>query len=282
MVHFIDAISKMNEGIMYRFATLLALTAALSGVPACSSPADTGNPDPDLPPVRNLTWTGAETAEQQGVFVRIGLWVLVRDSTGALLPDVPVEWRVTDGGGDFAGSAELTSTSDADGMASITWTLGPKVGMQEVEVGTSGADPLSVQVEATPGVVLVGVWHLDEENQAALPSDTMRIHASENLKVARAIETFEDEDEGSLGLHGWPRAGAGIDDRWLFHLDPYTASANSVGMPVTSNCMSSPPLTEEEVEAVLAADQRLCPADIRLVAIEEVPQEYLDGLLSGG
>ena len=53
------------------------------------------------------------------------LVVLVIDQNGSPLPSTPVIWKVTSGGGSVA---DTTSTSDASGYATMTYTAGSRIG----------------------------------------------------------------------------------------------------------------------------------------------------------
>lgn len=57
------------------------------------------------------------------------LVVLVIDQNGSPLPNSPVSWKVTSGGGLVA---DTTSTSDASGYATMTYTAGGRTGAATV------------------------------------------------------------------------------------------------------------------------------------------------------
>ena len=74
--------------------------------------------------------------------------VSVADQTGAALAGVPVTFAVTAGGGTLS---ETTATTDADGHAASTLTLG-ELGTNTIEVTVTGLDPVifTASAEATP------------------------------------------------------------------------------------------------------------------------------------
>lgn len=73
--------------------------------------------------------------------------VVVRVSRdGTALPGATVSWAVTAGGGSVT---PATTTTDADGLASATWTLGPSVGANTLEASVSGATGSPVSFSAT-------------------------------------------------------------------------------------------------------------------------------------
>jgi hypothetical protein len=62
--------------------------------------------------------------------------VRVVDRFGNPVPDAAVAWQVTSGQGDV--SAGSTPT-DATGKATVTWTLGNRIGVQKLTAATSGS-----------------------------------------------------------------------------------------------------------------------------------------------
>ena len=76
------------------------------------------------------------------------LGVRVTDSTGRLLPDVPVAWLALDGG-----SVEpLAARTDSLGEARARWTLGPRSGVQRMRVHVgSGRTVPPLVIAATAG-----------------------------------------------------------------------------------------------------------------------------------
>jgi hypothetical protein len=74
------------------------------------------------------------------------LVVTVRDRFGNAVADYPVTWEVT------AGEGEVSSTetpTDADGNASVSWTLGGRIGVQKVTASVPGANGSPVTFSAT-------------------------------------------------------------------------------------------------------------------------------------
>lgn len=73
------------------------------------------------------------------------LQVRVVDERGIPLSDVPVEWRVVAGDGSLT---SITSTSDADGLASAQWQFNVLPGAQSVQAAVVGVDPVTFTTEA--------------------------------------------------------------------------------------------------------------------------------------
>src|SRR6266480_6301983 len=63
------------------------------------------------------------------------LVIAVTTPDGAGVPDLSVAWTVTTGGGSLSESSVFT---DAQGRASVTWTLGDMVGTQSVAASVTG------------------------------------------------------------------------------------------------------------------------------------------------
>src|SRR5690242_11299856 len=74
------------------------------------------------------------------------LTVRVTNAAGAPHAGVLLEWAVTAGQGSLATTSQ---TSDAQGMASASWTLGPIVGPQAVSVHISGSTVQGISFRAT-------------------------------------------------------------------------------------------------------------------------------------
>jgi hypothetical protein len=153
-------------------------------------------------------------------------------------------------------------------------------------VSVPGAEPMTRSVEATPGVILVAHWTLSPEQQERLPSDTLRIHATNHLTyVDEAIRRLEEREPGQrIDVRGPVRRGAGFDERWLFHIDPAATLTATGQIGQAGVCIRMPPLTEAELEEALRPIgpwyYMLCTNKLELVDIEPVPPAYLERLLT--
>jgi hypothetical protein len=110
----------MNQHRSRASFALLALTLALG---ACNSA--------EGPPVPG----GVTAVSGNSQFAVVGspaanpLVVLVTDQNGSPLANTTVSWKVTGGGGTVA---DTTSTSDQSGLATTTYTAGPRAGAATV------------------------------------------------------------------------------------------------------------------------------------------------------
>jgi plastocyanin len=106
----------------------LALAAACGG----------GNSTPPRPAATSIAKTATATGDSQvataGGVLPSPFRVLVHDQSGAPVSGVDVSWAVGTGGG----SITPTSTTDANGIAVATRTLGPNAGTQTATASSSG------------------------------------------------------------------------------------------------------------------------------------------------
>lgn len=80
------------------------------------------------------------------------LAVLVTDGTGAPVAGVSVAWKVGSGGGSVASA---TSNTNASGIATIAWTLGPSSGQQVAMANVAGLTGTPVVFTALAALVTV-------------------------------------------------------------------------------------------------------------------------------
>ncbi len=77
---------------------------------------------------------------------------VVRNSDNNPVSGVSVSWRILSGGGQVS---SCTSTSDSNGFAQCSWTLGPTAGTQEMEASIfSGQSKTSFTATANPGAAV--------------------------------------------------------------------------------------------------------------------------------
>lgn len=121
---------------------IAATITSLALLAACGDDAVTPDkPDPEDPvPASVAVQAGNGQEAEAGQKVPIAPAVIVRDAAGNPLAGVSVQFTVTAGGGQVAGSAPVTSSN---GIASVSsWTL-----------GTSGEQRLSAKVGSLPAAV---------------------------------------------------------------------------------------------------------------------------------
>lgn len=282
----LDGTRPFSWALMSRVVSALFAVCPLAVLTGCSSPADSAEPE--------ITLVVEKDIEEQGILSPILLTVTALDGRGEVSPGVEVrssardglvgEWHLGGCDGDFPMGPDAARVTDGEGTARFHWKLGAGVGSQVVELRARGAAPVSVHAHGLPGVLLVGVWELpDPDARERLPSDTIRLHATNHFdwSLPPTIDAFEEGE--TLVITGDVCPGAGADSVWPFHLHP--ASIRTLPPPVFSpgNCIVEPPLTDEELQDALGSQgsRRLC-SPLMLVDIEEVPQWYLDELIGEG
>lgn len=92
------------------------------------------------PPAALTIIGGNNQTRPAGTTLPIGLSVRAADAFGNPTPDVPVTFAIASGGGVVSAS---TVTTNASGVASTIWTLGPMQGSQGVIAFTAGVTPIS-------------------------------------------------------------------------------------------------------------------------------------------
>lgn len=121
------------------FRALLATLSAAAVLGACGS--DPAGP----PPTRLITAASGNGASVQ-VATGTTLTAKVTDLDGAVVAGESVSWTVVSGGGAITGS----SATDADGLASATFTAGQVAGSQKARASAGGAQ-VDFTVTATAG-----------------------------------------------------------------------------------------------------------------------------------
>ncbi|MDP3910522.1 MAG: S8 family serine peptidase [Gemmatimonadales bacterium] len=125
-------------------ALLLALTVTRCG-------GDGAGPSQPTPAAIALV-SGNSQADTVGQVLNQPLVVRVTTSAGAGVPGVSVSWAMTAGGGTLSGS---TIATDANGQASVTWTLGTTAGTNNntatATVSGLAGSPVTFMATANPG-----------------------------------------------------------------------------------------------------------------------------------
>ncbi len=105
--------------------------------------------------IRQVTISSSSGSQQSatvGTAIASPLVVEVRNSDNNPVSGVSVSWRSLSGGGQVS---SCTSTSDSNGFAQCSWTLGPTAGTQEMEASIfSGQSKTSFTATANPGAAV--------------------------------------------------------------------------------------------------------------------------------
>jgi plastocyanin len=114
---------------------------------ACAGEDNGTNPPAgDDTPAAMVVSSGDNQTGTAGAALANPLVVLVTDPDGDPVADVTVTWTILSGGGSLASS---TSTTNAQGQAEITYTLGADGGTYTVRAAVAGTTPLATTFTAT-------------------------------------------------------------------------------------------------------------------------------------
>ncbi len=125
-----------------RLGTLALL--ALLGYTACND----GGTEPAPTPSRLEAVNAGPFTGIVGEPLADDLVVRVVTADSAPVPGATVRWEVNLGGGTLSATS---STTDDQGLAVVTWTLGTRTGTQQVEASVQGVAPLYLNATAVPG-----------------------------------------------------------------------------------------------------------------------------------
>jgi hypothetical protein len=117
--------------------------------------------------------------------------VRVTDSTGRMLPDVPVRWTLVDGGNVDSASAR----TDSMGVASARWILAKKTGTQSLRVQVGVASGLGIAPVTVSATALAGT----ATSVAVTAGDNQR--ATAGAELPKAI-VFRVADSNGSGVGG--------------------------------------------------------------------------------
>ena len=131
------------------------LPLALSFIAACSSSADYGStttgPNANLVAAKASASGDAQTG-RAGAALATPFSVIVKNGSSPI-DNVEVNWTIVAGGGTLSPNVTETGTN---GIASVTWTLGPSVGAQSVQatVASATGSPVTFTATATAASVV--------------------------------------------------------------------------------------------------------------------------------
>lgn len=133
---------------IFRLGSLVGtqrVSATITGITPVTFTANaTAAPPSQVSPTAGNGQTGAV-----GSPLGQALQVKVTDAFGNAKSGVTVTFAVTSGGGSLSAPTAIT---DANGVGSVQWTLGPVAGTQTVSATVTGVPPISFQAIGTAGV----------------------------------------------------------------------------------------------------------------------------------
>ena len=121
--------------------------------------------------------------------------VLVVDTKGNPVDDVPVSFEVTQGDGSFGRETTLTVNSDDNGRASAVLTLGPEEGLNNNVVNTSFPDLTGLPATFVASGVVPGQPEDTTVNGVVLDNSNISIPgATASIKGTGLDTTTDDQD----------------------------------------------------------------------------------------
>ncbi len=163
-----------------------AVCAALMLLSACGKESVTG---PSAAPAAIKVANGNNQTGTVGATLALPLSVTVTAADGKPVSNASVSWDVTPGSGT---TSSENSRTDANGKASVTWTLGANAGTARLTAQVGGVNPVSFSATANPGAVSVVV---------ALP-DTLSLGVGDTATiVVSARDQFGNEVTGAVPVY---------------------------------------------------------------------------------
>ena len=199
-------------GIRKRTSQVAVLIACLAAAAGCSE--DDGFVEPPSPASLTIVG-GSPQAGTTGLPLGQTLRVRVTDDDGEPLGGVEVSWAVTAGQGTLI---TATSTTDGDGVAVNSWTLGATEGQQTVTASVPGANTVTFTATAGPRTAFL-LERASGNAQVGLPGDVVKPIQARLL------------DANGLPLAGvpvtWTVTGGGGS------VNPGATTTNSLGVATT-------------------------------------------------
>jgi Big-like domain-containing protein len=127
--------------------------------------------------------------------------IRVTDSTGRVLPDVPVRWTVVDGGSVYA----TASRTDSLGVASAHWTLAKKTGTQRLRAQVGGGSVLGIPPVTISATALAGA----AASIVMVSGDAQRAAAGKELPKSIVVRVVDENGSGVAGAALSVAASAG-------------------------------------------------------------------------
>lgn len=195
---------------------------------SCSSDSS-GPPPPPPPPTAIAVASGDAQSGAVGSMLAAPIAVKVTDAGGDGVAGVAVTFAVTAGGGTLAATAPVTT--NAQGIASTTWTIGTAAGTlnnsaKATAAGLTGS-PVTFQATGTPGTP-VTIVTVSGDNQNALVST-----AAAAPLVAEVRDGYGNPVGGASVI--WTISGGGSAATGTVAADPFgrTSLVRTVGSTVS-------------------------------------------------
>ncbi|MFN2636267.1 MAG: Ig-like domain-containing protein [Gemmatimonadaceae bacterium] len=200
---------------------------------------------------------------QAGQVIPDTVSVRVTDSSGRVLPDVPVRWTAIDGGS----VAAVDPRTDSLGVAGAVWTLAKRTGQQRVRAqvgsGAAGLPPVTITAKALAGAA---------SSVVAVSGDGQRIAAGSELPKALVFRVLDENGSGVAGASLTLAASAGALTDSLLTTDS-TGTARTRWTMGRSAGDYSVGVHVEGVKKILKVVAHATPAAPANLAFDDVPGE---------
>ncbi|MGH7652298.1 MAG: Ig-like domain-containing protein [Gemmatimonadaceae bacterium] len=188
----------------------------------------------------------------------------VTDSSGRVLPDVPVRWTAVDGGSIEA----MTARTDSLGVATARWTLAKKTGLQRVraQVGSGaglGIPPLTIDATALAGPAAAVLLNA---------GDGQRAPAGAELPKPIVVRVVDENGSGVLGasLSLAPSGGAVADTILTTDSLGYASTRWTMGHSAGDYTLA---VHADGVKRLIKLSARAVPAAAANLAFDDAPGE---------
>ncbi|MEO8449600.1 MAG: hypothetical protein ABI647_07410 [Gemmatimonadota bacterium] len=150
-------------------------------------------------PANRLTVTAGDgQTGTVGSVLSTDIQVRVTDAFDNVKAGIPVTFAVGSGGGAVSSTSVL---SDATGIATVKWTLGPISGTQSLTVGAGSLTPATITATARPGAA-AGIVVVQGNNQQGLPGAALP-----DSVIIRVVDQFGNGISGDSVT--WTLSAAG-------------------------------------------------------------------------
>ena len=261
---------RLQQSLLQAILISAALACSDGRLPTDPKPVDNTPPGPagtevSPPAPRVLGIARVAGDDQQGIVgteLASPLAIRVTDAAGSGLPDVAVVFTVTWGSGLVDGQQTRTVTTDANGTASVTWTLGPSAQTNTISAVVAEDVRRSVEFRATARagapirLIYWGGTRAAQVGTALTNAPTVAAVDRFGNRVAGVPVTFAGADDGgriagssvTTDAYGVARSG-----EWLLgtRAGTYTVTATSPGLEsfvFTATAYAGPAAIMEIVE----------------------------------
>jgi len=181
----------------FRQWSVSLVAACAAALAACHKDASPVSP-PTPASIAPTQGSSAQTATV-GQALPSAVTVTVLDASGTPLSGVGVAWTILAGGGSLSATS---ATTNADGQATVTWTLGTVARVDSLQATTASALTVVVTATAQPGPVMTlqkvaGDQQMVAEGSTSAPIVVQALDQYGNVVPNVAI-TWVDQNGGAL------------------------------------------------------------------------------------